>query len=204
MILKTLKREYRNTKNNFIWKFKGNENIPRKKINLLQVIQNEIGNWESPTHFWWVRSAVKIFSQDRRNLVVWKSIFRMINDIHGLVKYMSHLFERQLSNVTNQKQNFSFFLSTPLSSVQSLRHVQLFATPWTVGPHIYLGHKASPLLSLFFSHICMLLSISIKLCLNHIYIIFIEWTSMNTPFLPSTPHSEHYCTSHSTCRACPT
>ena len=55
----------------------------------------------------------------------------MINDIHGLVKYMSHLFERQLSNVTNQKQNFSFFLSAPLSSVQSLSHVQLFATPWT-------------------------------------------------------------------------
>ena len=44
---------------------------------------------------------------------------------------MSHLFERQLSNVTNQKQNFSFFLSAPLSSVQSLSHVQLFATPWT-------------------------------------------------------------------------
>ena len=108
-----------------------------EKINLLQVIQNEIGNWKNPTHFRWVKSAVKIFSQDRRNLVVWKLIFRMINDIHGLVIYMSHLFERQFINVTNQKQNFSFFLSTPLSSVQLFSHVQLFATPWTA------AHQAS-------------------------------------------------------------
>ena len=39
--------------------------------------------------------------------------------------------------MTNQKQNFSFFLSTPLSSVQLLNHVQLFATPWTA------AHQAS-------------------------------------------------------------
>ena len=50
---------------------------------------------------------------------------------------MSHLFERQFINVTNQKQNFSFFLSTPLSSVQLFSHVQLFATPWTA------AHQAS-------------------------------------------------------------
>ena len=67
----------------------------------------------------------------------------MINDIHGLVKYISHPFERQFINVTNQKQNFSFFLSTPLSSVQLLNHVQLFATPWTAAPQASLSITSS-------------------------------------------------------------
>lgn len=55
-----------------------------EKFNLPQPTQNEIGNWESPTCYWWMGSAIKIFSQNRRSPVLWKLIFRMINDIHGL------------------------------------------------------------------------------------------------------------------------